>query len=283
MEFALYLSGIESLYRLMTDKNLALPALPGSFIETAAGFERKFTRLYFGQEFCERLIPEKNSLQEIIEFSKSRAMELTLVTPFVTEDGLGKWFDLAGEFACLNPGGEVVFNDLGLFDKAVEELDRINPVLGRLLTKQKRGPRILRLAGKVPGELIEHFSRFNADVPHLSDFYRECGFSRIELDNTLQGIIRDGDMPASLYYPYVYISTARMCITNQCKDRTKIMRCIFPCKKECREIHFKINHNEVPVDVILAGNTQFIKNPTLPDNLEELHIDRLVYQYEIPL
>lgn len=244
---------------------------------------KKISRLYFGQEFCERLLPGKSDMEKALEFADKHEMEFTFVTPFVTERGLEMWEELLEHLHNLNPGVEVVINDLGIFHLIREKHTDFKPVLGRLLTKQKRGPRILRLQGKVPDEMIDHFRRFNADVPQVSGFYQKLGFTRIELDNTLQGISRDGDMPASLYFPYIYVSTTRMCLTNNCDDRKESLRAIFPCKKECQKIHFRISHREIPVDVIVAGNTQFIHNDRLPENLEELGIDRLIFEPEIPI
>jgi hypothetical protein len=39
----------------------------------------------------------------------------------------------------------------------------------------------------------------------------------------------------------------------------------------------------MPVKLLLKGNTQFFINEVLPDDLEALKIDRLVFQPRIPL
>jgi hypothetical protein len=61
------------------------------------------------------------------------------------------------------------------------------------------------------------------------------------------------------------------------------MRAIFPCRHECVNIHFEIEHGEIPIPVTIAGNTQFILSRKLPESPKKLHIDRLVYQPEIPI
>lgn len=242
-----------------------------------------FTRLYFGQEFCERLIPSVAHLDKALDFARKNNANFTLVTPFVTESGLDKWENIIEALYSRCPDCEIVINDLGILGLVREKFPNLTCVLGRLLTKQKRGPQILRLEGKVPDSMIDHFRRFNADVPKVAEFYRQLGFTRIELDNTLQGIVRDNNTPASLYFPYLYVSTTRMCLTNQSDDRKQSMRAIFPCKLECQKIHFTIEHEEIPVPVILAGNTQFIYNKKLPPSPEDLFIDRLVYEPDIPI
>lgn len=279
MEYAIFISKQESL-----DKYRDLQ-MPESFIPQLwrNGDDFSFHRLYFGQEFCERLIPTKSWLEKALNFKEERSIEFTFLTPFVSEAGLRKWEEILEILYSLSPESEVVINDLGIYHLIRERFPRFTKVLGRLLTKQKRGPRILRMEGKVPEQMIEHFRRFNADVPFLSVFYKELGFNRIELDNTLQGISRDSDMPASLYFPHIYVSTTRMCLTNQSDNRKESMRAIFPCKKECRNIRFTIEHNEIPVPVTIAGNTQFILSEKLPPSPEGLHIDRLVFEPERPI
>lgn len=281
MEYAIFTSNIRSLKKHARD-DLRIERIPEAW-KNNKNKEAKFDVLYFGQEFCERLIPPTNHLEEALDFADKRKMKFSLVTPFVTEKGLNRWEELLKKLHQIKPDSEVIINDFGIFHLIREKYPGFKRVLGRLLTKQKRGPRILRLMGQVPDEMIDHFRRFNADVPRLSSFYRDLDFTRIELDNTLQGIERDSDIPASLYFPYVYVSTTRMCLSNQSDNRTESMRAIFPCKLECQHIRFNITHDEMPVTVTIAGNTQFIKNETLPEDPEKIHVDRLVYEPEIPL
>jgi len=278
MEFAVFISNIENI-RLIKEDEFPSDLIPDLWKNN----NNQFNRLYFGQEFCERLIPSKREMGKALDFARDDNMEFTFLTPFVTEAGLEKWEKILEYLYEKKPESEVVINDMGIFHLIRERFPEFKLILGRLLTKQKRGPRILRMKGKVPDEMIEHFRRFNADSPKLAGFYRNLGFTRIELDNTLQGITRDSNTPASLYFPYIYVSTTRMCLTNQCDDRKEIMRAIFPCKKECRQIHFTIEHGEIPVPVTIAGNTQFIYNEKLPPSPDDLHIDRLVYEPCIPV
>ncbi|MCE1246455.1 MAG: hypothetical protein LWY06_07415 [Firmicutes bacterium] len=259
--------------------------IPAGFLpeNVAKNSGEAFDRLYFGQEFCERLIPSEKDLKEALDFAGLKKAGFTFLTPFVTEQGLEMWGRLLEKLYSLKPDCEVVVNDVGILHLIREKFSGFVPVLGRLLTKQKRGPQILRMEGKVPDSTIEHFRRFNADVPVLAGFYHQLGINRIELDNTLQGISRDNTTAASLYFPYAYVSTTRMCLTNQSDNRTRSMRAIFPCKHECADIHFEIEHGEIPIPVTIAGNTQFIVNRRLPESPDSLYIDRLVYEPEIPV
>ncbi|MGV8124062.1 MAG: hypothetical protein AB2L14_30290 [Candidatus Xenobiia bacterium LiM19] len=242
-----------------------------------------FTRIYFGQEFCERLIPSKEDLEEVLRFARDGGLAFTLVTPFLTEQYLHRWMETAKKVHERMPDAEIVINDWGFLRLIRKELASHPCLLGRLLCKQKRGPQILRIVDKVPPTMLDHFRRSTSDVPITREFLKTLGITRIELDNLLQGMERDNDIPGSLYYPFGYITTTRLCLSNSCTSRKESLRAIFPCKKECQHISFTLTHKDMPVPVYLAGNAQFYHCDKLPDNPEKLNIDRLVFEPEIPV
>jgi len=245
---------------------------------------KKYSRLYFGNEFCQRLIPSLEEIKAVTGFTLKNSMSLTMVTPYVTGEGIGALMPIfefmSGEF----PETEIVVNDWGVLRLLRNKFNRLNLALGRLLTKQKRGPRILNLKKMVPEETLRHFQRSNADVPILSEFLINNGIKRIELDNLLQGISRESPgLKASLYFPFAYVTTTRFCLTALACAGKKFSRSIHACGKDCQRFTFDLRHKNMPVDLILKGNTQFFINAQLPENLAGLNIDRLVFQPEIPL
>lgn len=255
-----------------------------SNIDNLKYVDSKYSRLYFGNEFCQRLIPSLEDLKKAAEFILKKRMDFTLVTPYVTDEGLEVLRPIA-EFVARNlPEAEFVINDWGVLRILRKEFDFLKFVLGRLLTKQKRGPRILSLKDKIFPDTIRHFKGSNIDVPELSEFLMNNGIVRVELDNLLQGIDRENpSLRASLYIPYNYVTTTRYCLTAGCVTGENHLRSISNCNKECQKYTFRLRHKKMPVDLLLKGNTQFFKNNSLPSNLEKLNIDRIVYQPEIPI
>ena len=247
-----------------------------------AEWNSEFSRLYYGQEFCERLLPSEKEFLSMLTLVKRNKINFTLVTPFVGEQGLRKVVDLLENLKS-ELGGlpEIVVNDWGVF-AYLHSAGFTNPlVLGRLLVKQKRGPQILKLQGKIPEETLDHFKRASADAPSFTEFLRQNRFTRLELDNLPLGLIREeGDIQASLYYPYAYITTTRLCLFARYGKRH--LRAIGPCQRECRDFQLKLTHPDMPLPIIVAGNTQFYEKAELPRNAEELGINRLVYQPEVP-
>lgn len=246
--------------------------------------EEPCDRLYFGHEFCQRLLPSPEELLRAAARAVERNVGFTVVTPFVTNAGLKLVRELMAALLerAWNDRTEIVVNDWGV----LRDLRRTRPnaaiALGRLLTKQKRGPRLLRIAEKMPEAAMSHFRRSNCDVPHVVEFLKTMSVARVELDNLLQGMRRNGGLPGSLYHPYGYITTTRLCLLAGGDRPGKNLRSLGTCAQECRNYAVTLRHEDMPVPLLVKGNTQFYRNDRLPDDLAALNIDRLVYTPAIP-
>ena len=252
-------------------------------------FNSHFSRLYFGNEFCQRLIPSPQEVDQVMDFAQEHHIPLSLVTPYVTNEGLKKWKTLIEKVAEGNPQSEVVFNDWGILNAIKELSGKLEPVLGRLMTKIKRGPRLMNAIDKLPADALKHLQSTNLSIPAYRKFLISKGIKRAELDNPLQDINLNGigsDINLSLYIPFAYVTTTRFCLVASCDvPGKKGMIGIFPCKKECQKYTFTLDNPTMPSTLIRKGNTIFFKNDRIPtaDELKEKTIDRLVIQPEIPI
>lgn len=269
----------------------------------------QYSRVYFGCEFCERLIPSLNQLKRVTAFVRKRKLAFSLVTPYVTREGLTK---LKGLFDLLKEEGvvcEIIVNDWGVLNLINREYPFFTPVLGRLMTRQEKGPRLARalkrkgeawafsdpkdpkikrfiVEKEIPLDLDPYYKGANTlSVPILQDFLIKQRVKRIEFDNALQGVIMDvpkDKMKLSVYYPYGYITTTFFCPTAGCDDSPKSVQKIKPCRKQCQKYIFKLRHKTMPKILYLKGNTHFFKNSRLPvKKLQDLGVDRIVYQPDI--
>jgi len=242
-----------------------------------------YCRVYFGDEFCERLLPGKRDLTRVMEQVSEAGRSFTLVTPYVTEEGLAR---VAGLLELLAPGMEVVFNDWGVFRLLKSGYPELVPVMGRLLTKIKRGPRIMKFLDTLPRAAIEHYRSTNLDVPRYQRFLDENGIQRAELDNPLQGLDLSGvsrKLHLSLYIPFAYVTTTRFClVANADQPDKKGLIGIFPCQQECRRYTFYLDNAAMNTLLIRRGNTIFLRNTAIPDSIRESHLDRVVVSPEIP-
>ncbi len=252
-------------------------------------FTAPLERLYFGTEFCERLTPSPGDLQQVTEFVRERRIGFSLVTPYVTGAGLKGWQKSIEMVARELPGSEVIFNDWGLYRLTRKLSASLEPVLGRLLTKIKRGPRLMNVIDRLPPDAKSYFQSTNLTVPGYRAFLKERGITRAELDYPLQDLELGNigsEMHLSLYIPFAYVTTTRFCLTASCDvPEMKGMIGIFPCKKECQKYTFTLDNPVMTTTLIRKGNTIFYKNEKIPsgDELRQKQVDRLVIQPEIPV
>jgi hypothetical protein len=258
-----------------------------STIENLKYCDENFTRLYFGNEFCERLLPTQQQLKRILSTVEKRGIALTLVTPYVTNQGLQKLEKIITFLSETMPGIEIVFNDWGIFQFMQEAGLAVTPVLGRLLTKMKRGPRIMNILDKVPDATRSYYQSTGLNVPAVRNFLKKNGIVRIELDNVLQGINLDDsgeEIHKSLYMPFTFISTTRFCLSANCENEESPEYVgIFPCHKECRRYTFTLFNPVMTLPLLRKGNTMFFMNEAVPEVVARQQVDRIVIEPEIPI
>ncbi len=249
-----------------------------------------FTRLYFGQEFCERDLPSTGQLLKAVEKAQNQRMDFTLVTPYVTEEGLKKLEVLLRELATLTQDPEVVVNDWGVLNLLHKKFPALEPVLGRLLNKTWRDPRMTQ----VPAENQEPFRRCSLAGPHMQRLLRQFRVSRVELDYPFQGLdesLPDWGFTSSLYLPYGCITTGRICLLGSWgrpaaeKFNPGAKNCSQKCKSYWLELKDASGQVEQGPDwrIVQRGNAVFYVQlrQCLRKGLTQaksLGVDRVVFQ-----
>ena len=246
-----------------------------------------FNRLYFGVEFCERLLPSPAQLTRALNFALQEEKGFSLVTPYVTDRGLKKVEKLLALLSEEYPESELVFNDWGVFHLLRETGFSVKPVLGRLLNKMKRGPRIVPVQDMIPETSSHYFMTPGCSIPAIQNFLLDKGIERIEFDNLLQGLNLDGitvNLHLSLYVPFAYVTTTRFCFMASGHYTDDVTIGVLPCKKGCQDYAFTLHNPVMTTPLIRKGNTLFFSNEKIPEqHLHRRRIDRIVVQPEIPL
>lgn len=243
-----------------------------------------YSRVYFGAEFCQWRLPGPQTAVNAYNKAREAGLGFTLMTPWVTDVGIKKLRALFKALVSNGAGGvEVVVNDLGVLMLLRKEFRGLVPVLGRLLVKQKRCPRVPGIMDELPEAGREVYLRSNIDDPVTAAFYRKMGIKRVELDNPLQGIeadLKGVRLKGSVYAPYAYVTTTRHCPASY-DDR--LWQSLSGCKlKGCARNILKLSSPEHEAPLIMRGNTQFVRNDTLPDDLKAMGIDRIVHMEDVP-
>jgi hypothetical protein len=278
IEVAIFIDNGSSILKLLSD--------PGYFLN-------KYDKIYFGEEFCERQIPSFKSLKmfmgRIIDKIGAAMFidRFVYVTPYVTDDGLSrlqKNFDVISTFLLNNSSFnkfEIVVNDVGVLNLIKNNNYIFKITLGRILSKQRRSPDIIKVFNKMTKFDISYF-KDNAygNYQNIVKF-KQYGVSRIEFDNLIGGVKLNEftGVENSIYYPYCYVTTARKCRYINCENIKMYGKMgIFPCNKECERYLVKMKNEIIQTDLIMRGNTSFFLYDEGNYNfLDQKKISRVVY------
>ncbi|GEM_PF-846563 len=232
----------------------------------------RFDRIYFGNEFCEFLLPTEEQLEKTLEFAGRAGAGFTLVTPPCSERCIEKCERL---IEALPESAEVVFNDWGLL-QAIRAAGKI-PVHGRLLCKAKKDPRL----GFKGEPFSDYFMENNLQSEYL-ELLSALGAGRAELDNVFQGLRLDSDfkMKYSLYYPHVCCAATRKCYFANMAEGNFKFRTIDDCPVSCSGENIAI-HN-LGAEIFMQGNAQYYANDRMTVGSADGLIDRLVYMPVFP-
>lgn len=257
------------------------------FISTKNGlgfWKEGYRRLYYGNEFCSNLIPSPGQLEEVLDFVEEKKIDFSLVTGYATSEDIKKYEALFEILRKRLVKSEVIVNDWGIFELCQDF--PMQRVLGRLLTKQKKGMRILSIMDKMPVKAMSRFQEISLNENFIN-FLSEHKVNRVEIDNLLQGYrINSGkiDISFSLYMPYAYITTTRLCPFNECnQEKGKVLRIPSVCSKSCRQAgYLELSVKQMPVKLLLKGNTTFYKSDKINLLSPNKLFNRIVFQPKLP-
>lgn len=223
------------------------------------GALRGFDRVYFGNEFCERLLPDATQFKRAINKVRHNKLKFTFLTPSATESGLNMIHKLA---SLLRPEDEVVVNDYGVMNMIGEEFKN-NIVIGRVL-----------------GRIVFHAAQALERDPELLTEYISLLGKRIKmfeidaLSLLLSGIFRTKGIKFSFYAGPCLWTTTKRCAFN---TNSKPMRKFAMCKRECLKNKALIENTGVNNKFLLKGNAIFGLRDENPVSLAGGRVDRVVY------
>lgn len=253
--------------------------------------DHKIDYLYFGNEFCEYKIPSVTQLDKIISLCKKEDIHCVLVTPVVTDYGIERLsfiFDYLKENdICL----EIVVNDVGVLElinrkKLVNKL-----IIGRVFDKTSHDSRASE--EELDDYYGENGKRF-AMTPgvlsqHSQIIYKQYGVERYEFDIPKIGITLPKIGDYSLYWPYTYLTTGRVCLLRSIdlKGRDKFLVGGEKCHKNCLKYKIEkrkplngyvVSENGKKMELFLfqRGNTVFFVNEDMESFMDKFN--RLIIQ-----
>ncbi len=261
----------------------------------------KFSRLYFGQEFCEFLIPNLEELKKAYYISRQLDWDFSYTTGCLTENSIEKVKKNLDFLAQEKKEIEVVVNDIGLLSLIAEEFTSLRPVLGRLLIKQKRldsyssSLRQINMEGidnsyeKIVNNQTESLKTLNLSISGYRQELKKLGINRVDIDIVSQGVYLEPEawnISFSCYYPWAYITGGRTCPTAAIADPIREFVVVDKsCSKLCREMNRSVSDSQFFKPVVQRGNTVFIfvNDYSSPYLSGDIPVDRIIFEPVIPI
>ena len=259
----------------------------------------EFLRVYWGCEFCETLIPGAASTARLAELARDKGLAWSLVTPYVTDRGLDRIGLLLARLPRELHPDEVVVNDWGVLRWLRREQAHIRPVLGRLMNKMIRDPRVASHLDdpRAPREAVDALRGFSISAGSYRKFLEEKQVGRVEIDNPLQGLAVDftaQEIPASIYLPFGYVTTGRTCLPGSLgMPPAEKFSHLGQCGRECGGTVLELKNTRSPFEtdrglrLYQRGNTIFYFQPPAQaaaglEAAAGCGVDRVIWQPELP-
>ena len=241
-----------------------------------------YSGVLFGVEFCPHLLPHPDDVAIVRQKLRALDMTLTLVTPVVRE----AHFEVVCDWltSSIADGEEWVANDWGLMKRMREE-GLNNPVTaGRLLSRQRRGPRVLDMMAAAD---IYQKRALRANIwgdPAIVELGAKLGMRGVEVDATLQGVepfTMPKDFILTVCGPHIPVTLAIACPWN-IEGATRPERCHRPCRRHSTVI---MENAENSARIYVGSNAQFIKveAPYVYRLAEELGAGWIAWSETLPI
>ncbi len=203
----------------------------------------------------------------------------SLVTPVVREGLLDRAAGWLAEAARAVPGVEVVFNDWGLWRQARARGLPVTAVAGRVLGRQRRGPRVAGLIAEGSPSHARALRGSLWDGAEARERLLELGGVRVELDLLVQGTWPPPLPPGvalSVCGPWLPVT-----VTPACPWTADPLDCSRPCT---RHPPVRLATCQNPVPLWSQGNALFLRRQgdPPPSYVARLGADRWVWSPGIP-
>ena len=184
--------------------------------------QMKVDGFYFGAEFCEHLMPSVDELSRISDEAGIRGWKLYFMTGEAAASVLPKYQHLLEHFAALPMAAGVVFNDWGVLSILRRDFPSLEPVMGRLLFKNKRsvyqnirpdGDFTVEKRAQVMRAQVKVMRQTSFCIPEYRGFLDSMGIRRVDVDILPQGMDMNGceTLSVGAHLPLGYLTSGRTC------------------------------------------------------------------------
>lgn len=253
--------------------------------------------MYFGSEMCQYRIPSEEDVREAYQYAMNKGYDFVLVTPYVPETGFQKIYPLLEWLEQNAKGTEVVVNDWGILYIIKTKFPNLKPIVGRLLNKMIRDPRVSHLYTQegAPEKAQKVFSKSSFEEPFFQIFLEDQKVKRIEYDSFMRPFeIGEEGISASMHIGFGVVATGRSCLVGTLHvPKEQKFKGDVQCKQQCKlyvaeMVNKKAQLGQLPVRTFQKGNTAFYQQTVEMINQQiewavEKGVDRIIISRKIPV
>lgn len=215
------------------------------------------SRVYVGDEFCVHRLPSPAQLIRFCHWADDAGLELTLLTPILSDAGIAACGLLFDTLADWNPNAEVVVNDWGVLRCLQDRYPNFCVGAGRLLDKGFKDPRTPKPDQRAKATPLVSAAAF--DHGAIRDALYSLGVRRLERDLLPHcGYLapEDARFGLSVYYPFGCFTTGRVCWPASLRQNFVPAA---PCDRTCEKLSLWLRHPDFALPVFQNGNTLFYR------------------------
>lgn len=237
-------------------------------------------RLYIGNQFCHNLFPTEEQLFSIMDKMYSEGLEITLAFSYIREfmlPSVEKLLEKVDNWCCTHEVNvEILINDWAMAEMLWGRTGHLVPVLGTLLNKRKKDPRMRYKSGDL--ELFQHNS-LNVE------FYREFLSEEFNIHRyEWESCGYPQEFPPgknSLHLPFYQTNTSQYCpLYAMCTTGDRGMQQLAEhCPKFCEKyalLYPEHLHMTGRYNSLFGVDKTFLEEPEMWKKIKRMKPDRIV-------
>lgn len=242
-----------------------------------ACISREYDIIFLGDDYCDRLLLNEESVEEVYSLLCNYNVSLGIKTPVISENNVDKYCTFIDKLGKLHNKIYVTVNDWGLLYYIMEkDFSNLEIIIGRFLTRQKVDRLTSQLEGKIPSIVYSHFCTPTLLNEAFIKYATSKNIHIFELENVPNNVILpklENEYDIMVSFPYVCTALTRYCPYYQNEnDYLKIS----VCNKECLD-------EKLSLQAKVHGDYKYISNALVYENdsiSKDLNISILVDESE---
>jgi len=217
------------------------------------------SRIYFGHEFCDRLLPSEMKMRQMIKLARKNKKEISFLTPLSSEAGLGKTKKL---LSYLDDEDEIVVNDYGILNVVSSSFS--NPiVIGRVLGRNVLSTLTILQNNRI--NPIKYLDLLSLNIKRIEMDYFNCNSNILLLKKHIG---------FSFYAEAPFWTITRRCAFNR---NSRSMDKFKACNRECLDYRIIAYNNKIRKKFIIDGNKILDIKDDVQRKIDRKAFNRIVF------